>query len=74
MNKGNDTSTDKFSLRKSVLIWTAGIFLGWGAAFVIVYKLIKTSVSDGQQSEVATVNKPLDPASIEPAAGGKPAD
>ncbi len=69
--KNNKNDSDRFSLRKSVLIWTAGIFLGWGAAFVIVYKLIESSVSGGgdQQTHMAAIKKPVQVEDIEPAAG-----
>ncbi len=67
--QNNKNESDRFSLRKSVLIWTAGIFLGWGAAFVIVYKLIESSVSGGQQTQIAAAKKPVSVENIEPAAG-----
>jgi hypothetical protein len=69
MQEKHNKEADRFSLRKSVLIWTAGIFLGWGAAFIVVYHLIKSSVSDGQQVEMAGQMKKFEPESIEPAAG-----
>jgi hypothetical protein len=60
----------RLSLRKSVLIWTVGIFLGWGAAFILVYNLIKTSVSQGNVGEQIMANsESSNPELIEPAAG-----
>jgi hypothetical protein len=65
----------RLSLRKSVLIWTVGIFLGWGAAFILVYNLIKTSVANGNASEqIMAKAQAQDSELIEPAAGGTPAD
>jgi hypothetical protein len=51
MIKKKDENAGKLSLRKSVLVWTAGILIGWGAAFILIVQLIKTSVSDGRGTE-----------------------
>jgi hypothetical protein len=80
MVKNKNEQAGKLSLRRSILVWTAGILIGWGAAFVLIVQLIKTSVSDGQgTSATQIVSKdrkvampgtiPADVGDIEPAAG-----
>jgi hypothetical protein len=67
-----DETKNKLSMRKSILVIVTGILLGWGAAFVVVYKLIDTSSEDGQSQAVMTANKApsdLEVDQIEPAAG-----
>jgi hypothetical protein len=69
--KNKIEEASRLSLRKSFLIWTIGIFLGWGAAFVLVYNLIKTSVANGNANEQMMAKAPSqNPELIEPAAGG----
>jgi hypothetical protein len=76
MIKKKDENAGKLSLRKSVLVWTAGILIGWGAAFILIVQLIKTSVSDGRNAEATQivsrdkrVTPPQRMEDIEPAAG-----
>jgi hypothetical protein len=62
--------SSRLSLRRSFLIWTIGIFLGWGAAFVLAYNLIKSSVANGNAGEqIVAKAPPQNPEDIEPAAG-----
>jgi hypothetical protein len=76
MIKKKNEDAGKLSLRKSVLVWTAGILIGWGAAFILIVQLIKTSVSDGRSADgtqIVSTDKrtaPVpNPEDIEPAAG-----
>lgn len=39
----NNKDNQLFSIRNSVLVWVAGIMLGWGIAVIGVYQWIKTS-------------------------------
>jgi hypothetical protein len=71
MDKLNEDK-NKLSMRKSILVIVTGILLGWGAAFIVVYKLISTSAEDTHGQPIMTANKTpsdLDVDEIEPASG-----
>jgi hypothetical protein len=66
----NTAKSGKLSMRKSVLVIVTGILLGWGAAFVVVYQLIRTSAEDGNPASLtaqAPTDREID--EIEPASG-----
>lgn len=50
----NKNSSGHYSPRNSILIWVAGIVLGWGCAVVLVYQVIK-----GQDSVSPNSNEPM---------------
>jgi hypothetical protein len=71
MNKLNEDKK-KLSMRRSILVIVTGILLGWGAAFVVVYKLIEAPDNGAQNQAIAVSNEApsdLDIDKIEPAAG-----
>jgi hypothetical protein len=55
MGKRKIEESGKLSPRRSILVWTVGILIGWGAAFILIVQLIKTSVSDGQTANSTQV-------------------
>ncbi|MEX6724503.1 hypothetical protein [Parapedomonas caeni] len=38
-----EPSSGRLSLRNSILVWVAGIVIGWGCAVVLFYQLIRNS-------------------------------
>lgn len=38
-----EQSSGRLSLRNSILVWVAGIVIGWGCAVVLFYQLIRHS-------------------------------
>jgi hypothetical protein len=72
----NKNSSGHYSPRNSLLIWVAGIVLGWGCAVVLVYQFIKgpegsINPQDGPaiaQNKAQSMEDKL--GAIEPAAGG----
>lgn len=67
-----DQSASRLSLRNSILVWVAGIVIGWGCAVVLFYQLIRDSTEDGRLSGAAMVAEARNASSvadIEPAAG-----
>jgi len=67
-----DQSTGRLSLRNSILVWVAGIVIGWGCAVVLFYQLIRDSAEEGRLAHsplVAEAEKAAGLADIEPAAG-----
>lgn len=73
VNKEKDSG--QYSPRNSLLIWVAGIVLGWGFAVVVVYQVIKgpdTVVTAEADVSSATQNAQNDEAQLQeiaPAAG-----
>jgi hypothetical protein len=64
------TSSGRMSMRKSVLVWIAGMFLGWGIAVVLVYQLIRTSRVDVTAEAPLVADRQAEEMSkITPAAG-----
>ena len=68
-----ETRSAHFSPRSTLLIWVAGIVLGWGCAVVVVYQVIKgpgTAIAPDGAPMVAE-NREAERAlsAIEPAAG-----
>jgi len=67
-----DQSTGRLSLRNSILVWVAGIVIGWGCAVVLFYQLIRDSAEEGRLARAPLIAEVQDSASvadIEPAAG-----
>lgn len=67
-----DQSTGRLSLRNSILVWVAGIVIGWGCAVVLFYQLIRDSTEEGRLGNaqlVAEAHDTVGVADIEPAAG-----
>ncbi|HEY4548301.1 MAG TPA: hypothetical protein VIG90_17995 [Pedomonas sp.] len=67
-----DQSASRLSLRNSILVWVAGIVIGWGCAVVLFYQLIRDSAEDGRIAGAAMIAESRDAmgvADIEPAAG-----
>ena len=67
-----DQSAGRLSLRNSILVWVAGIVIGWGCAVVLFYQLIRDSAEEGRLSGAPIVAEARDAvgvADIEPAAG-----
>lgn len=69
-----DQSASRLSMRNSILVWVAGIVIGWGCAVVLFYQLIRDSTEEGRNPSpiVAEARDAVGIADIEPAAG--PAD
>ncbi len=70
----NNKESPLFSLRNSVLVWVAGIMLGWGIAVIGVYQWIKSSnngrVVAGKVDPILAQARDANTLSqIEPAAG-----
>jgi hypothetical protein len=64
----------RLSMRKSVLVWVAGMFVGWGIAVVLVYQLIsKTRMGEaGIAGDMIAIDHQAEAlAKISPAAGGQ---
>lgn len=68
-----DQGTGRLSLRNSILVWVAGIVIGWGCAVVLFYQLIRDSGAEGGFNTggtlVAEANEGTGLAEIAPAAG-----
>lgn len=68
-----DQSTGRLSLRNSILVWVAGIVIGWGCAVVLFYQLIRDSAEEGRLAHSPLVAEAGEGAAgladIEPAAG-----
>ena len=66
-----DQSAGRLSLRNSILVWVAGIVIGWGCAVVLFYQLIRDSAEEGRLGSpmIAEVQDAASVADIEPAAG-----
>lgn len=66
-----DQSAGRLSLRNSILVWVAGIVIGWGCAVVLFYQLIRDSAEEGRLGApiVAEARDAAAVADIEPAAG-----
>ena len=68
-----DQGTGRLSLRNSILVWVAGIVIGWGCAVVLFYQLIRDSSEDrGMHTRalMAESSEAVGVADIAPAAGG----
>jgi hypothetical protein len=70
MQTNYKNNSGRLSMRTSILVWTAGIMLGWGIAVVTAYVLIRnhepaSQVSEGSDAKARELN------AIAPAAGGK---
>ncbi len=71
----NMAKNSKLSMRKSILVIVTGILLGWGAAFVVVYQLIRSSAEDGNPTTMtaeAPTDREID--EMQPAAGTPPSE
>lgn len=66
-----DQSASRLSMRNSILVWVAGIVIGWGCAVVLFYQLIRDSAEEGRNPSpiVAESRDAAGVANIEPAAG-----
>ena len=67
-----DQSAGRLSLRNSILVWVAGIVIGWGCAVVLFYQLIRDSAEEGRltgSALIAESRNAVGVADIEPAAG-----
>lgn len=69
-----DKDSGRLSLRNSVLVWCAGIVIGWGFAVVLFYQLIRhsgdeTPTTSQTSAVIATGGDPQTLADIAPAAG-----
>lgn len=67
-----DQNASRLSMRNSILVWVAGIVIGWGCAVVLFYQLIRDSAEEGRPGVqmVAEAQDAVGVADIEPAAGG----
>jgi hypothetical protein len=74
-------SSGRLSPRSSILVWVAGIVVGWGFAFVLVYQVIRGAEENGATGRtvptaIASEQGSPSIADIAPAAGpvADPAD
>ncbi|MCH8684326.1 hypothetical protein [Pedomonas mirosovicensis] len=68
-----DQGTGRLSLRNSILVWVAGIVIGWGCAVVLFYQLIRDSSEErgaNAAALMASSEEAVGVADIAPAAGG----
>jgi len=75
MKTNIENRSGRLSARSSILVWVAGIVVGWGFAFVLVYQVIRGAESSnigGGSIPTAMASAQGHPsiADIAPAAGG----
>lgn len=71
-----DQRTSRLSLRNSILVWVAGIVIGWGCAVVLFYQLIRDASEErgiDAPALMAESSEAVGLADIAPAAGGEEA-
>lgn len=72
MTRLDQGTTGRLSLRNSILVWVAGIVIGWGCAVVLFYQLIRDSSEErgiDAPALIAESSETIGVADIEPAAG-----